>query len=802
MKNRIVLMCALLLTPVMALATVTGTATSASFTCTGSTGPFSFTFPIDTAAAMTVTQNGTVLASSAYTIAPVNNSYDNGGSVTLNTACPSGQTLVLQRVTPITQLTQYTPYMPAMYANIENGLDQLTEIDQELSAGKAGIGSCPAGNFETGDTVNGPTCASVSGGGGVVSVGPSGYAPLAAAFAALPASGGTIQLAQDLSVSTPQLFTIANTGVLNSFTLDLAGHTINCSNTSSYCIGVTVTSQGGGAVRIAIKNGTINYTGSSANVVGLEVLNTATTTDLNNLLISNFAYNGDTCLVMNNAEGVTVTGGTRLSNCYQAEHITGVSTTIAHYAMQINYGTAGVPITIDDGAVSIFYYGGTVQSSSNKYAVVLDSTGGILQSIHFDGVHFENDGDTTSATAIFDFNVMASHNIFNFSVKNGLFAADTNGVNGYMFNFGGDGTAAVVSPVIENNETSYGWSIGSHVFPSTVISQSGATFADQGMNLNGVSGFHLWPQTGGHHYNLWAGDSAQRGDGNNLTLADMTASTTPAHYVASTQTWTFPNIVSGSTSKGSISAGTWTLYSITASDANYYAWFAQNLYTDSDLVLQYNSTTNRLRFDNVGNMYLGSGAGTEVFNSSGVLQVNAPNLSGTPALPNGTTATTQSANSADAKLATDNTVLNSFATPPTAGFGSATPEPVAATTSTATVGFAGGSTVTFTLGGATVVGTGATTPTCATNHVCDNFAGQFSFTTGTSISANNAAIVTVNFSPSRTNYPNCFVSMVDESAATIYAPFANSTASTMYFVGYSNLTASHLYLLTYVCGGK
>ncbi len=62
----------------------------------------------------------------------------------------------------------------------------------------------------------------------------------------------------------------------------------------------------------------------------------------------------------------------------------------------------------------------------------------------------------------------------------------------------------------------------------------------------------------------------------------------------------------------------------------------------------------------------------------------AANVSGTPALPNGTTATTQSANSADSKLATDNTVINAFATPPTAGYGSTTPEPVAATTLTAT----------------------------------------------------------------------------------------------------------------------
>ena len=134
MVNRIVLIFVLLLSPAMVFATVTSTATSATFTCSGSTGPFPFTFPISTSAAMTVTQNGTILSTSAYTIVPVNNNYANGGSVTLNTACPAGQTIVLTRDTPITQLTQYTPYMPAFPENVESSLDKLTEITQEQNA--------------------------------------------------------------------------------------------------------------------------------------------------------------------------------------------------------------------------------------------------------------------------------------------------------------------------------------------------------------------------------------------------------------------------------------------------------------------------------------------------------------------------------------------------------------------------------------------------------------------------------------------------------------------------------------------
>lgn len=124
---------ALMIAPIAAFGTVTGTAVSVSFTCSGSTGPYPFTFSASAATALTVTQAGIVLSPSVYTVTPVNNNYDNGGSVTLNTACSTG-TLVISRTTPLTQNTAFTEYMPALYANFENGLDKLTEITQEKAA--------------------------------------------------------------------------------------------------------------------------------------------------------------------------------------------------------------------------------------------------------------------------------------------------------------------------------------------------------------------------------------------------------------------------------------------------------------------------------------------------------------------------------------------------------------------------------------------------------------------------------------------------------------------------------------------
>ena len=132
-------------------ATVITTNTSVTFTCTGSVGPYPFNFSAAGANTITVTQNGVVLGAAFYTVVPVNNNYDNGGSVTLNSACPGGQTLIVARSTPVTQPVVYTDNMPTPMKTIENSLDRITEIAQELKATGGGSGTF---NALTGDAVS------------------------------------------------------------------------------------------------------------------------------------------------------------------------------------------------------------------------------------------------------------------------------------------------------------------------------------------------------------------------------------------------------------------------------------------------------------------------------------------------------------------------------------------------------------------------------------------------------------------------------------------------------------------------
>jgi hypothetical protein len=121
--------------------TVLSTNVSVTYTGSGTVGPFAFTFSISSPAAMTVYVNNTLQSSSAYTIAPVNNNYDNGGSVTMIAPVPNGQPIKLQRSTPLTQTQVYTDNIPQPLNQWENGLDKLTEIVQEIAANQSGSGS-------------------------------------------------------------------------------------------------------------------------------------------------------------------------------------------------------------------------------------------------------------------------------------------------------------------------------------------------------------------------------------------------------------------------------------------------------------------------------------------------------------------------------------------------------------------------------------------------------------------------------------------------------------------------------------
>ena len=117
--------------------TVSSTTTKNSYSGDGSTTAFSYTFKIfDEDDITVVLRNNSTGAETTqtittnYTVSGVGNA--GGGTVTFVTAPPTGNTVVLLRITPLTQLTDYTPNDPFPAESHETALDKLTHITQEL----------------------------------------------------------------------------------------------------------------------------------------------------------------------------------------------------------------------------------------------------------------------------------------------------------------------------------------------------------------------------------------------------------------------------------------------------------------------------------------------------------------------------------------------------------------------------------------------------------------------------------------------------------------------------------------------
>jgi hypothetical protein len=399
-------------------------------------------------------------------------------------------------------------------------------------------------------------------------------------------------------------------------TLDGGNHTINCTNTSGVCFTETRGFNGSPVVKVTIENLNINYLGSSSSVTGLEILNEWGPLTVDNVEISNFSASGSWCLLINNTETITISN-LALNHCQNGEHITGVSTNILHRMFNANYvnsnytpGGNGPAVLIDDNSYGIVYDGGVIYGTTGPYAFVIDSTlAGPVQGVHLHHLWFENNGDTTSATANIKLNAAGGHPIYGFSVEDGFFYEDTNGALGSMIYYASsDSSAQTINPVIYDSMTTMPvFATGTAAYPSAVSNQGFAntqvTYSDFGGNLNGLTGLHLWPQTNGHHYNFWAGD-VNRGNYNNLLISDLTPGATypsPATYNPSNGYWSFPFT----------RAQGWSL----ATDANIWSCTSTYSYTDSDLVCSFNGET-RYRFDASGNMYFGPGAGNLVIPST------------------------------------------------------------------------------------------------------------------------------------------------------------------------------------------
>jgi hypothetical protein len=168
--KRIALLLASLLIPALALGAVTATTQKVQYTCAGTTGPFTFAFPITATTDLNVVvtdasaNDTTLVLTTNYTVSAVNNDFAQGGSITLVSACTSGYTLTIKRYIPATQPSHFTENMPTLYKTFERALDRLTMILQDSIAGLVDGVFVPSSEWPVSDIRNTAITDSLTGG--------------------------------------------------------------------------------------------------------------------------------------------------------------------------------------------------------------------------------------------------------------------------------------------------------------------------------------------------------------------------------------------------------------------------------------------------------------------------------------------------------------------------------------------------------------------------------------------------------------------------------------------------------------
>lgn len=366
---------------------------------------------------------------------------------------------------------------------------------------------------------------------------------IAESYAAGAGNGVSIILGADCTISTPQTIT---TIVQKPLYLNGQGHVITCTNTSGVCL-TLIKPDSTPRTSVIISSLKIVHSGSGASVTGFKIgSQAAPATDvvLRDVEVSNFNTSGAVALELDNAEDVHAYS-TKLNGNTLAVKCDKNSNNNQFFDTAIQGGSQAVSLTDASGNNFI---GGLIQSNTAPRTITQTSSTISISGNTFENVWIENNGNGTASSRVFYNSANgARHAIAGFaSLKNTINSGPygAGGAGGKVYEFAGDGAAVTVAPILKGN--TYGGYGGANVITGTLvfpISVEGepATYADVGINLNGMTGLHFWPQAGSHHYRIFAGDSAQMGGNNNFFIKDLTAGTTPLTYTSSTQTWSAAN---------------------------------------------------------------------------------------------------------------------------------------------------------------------------------------------------------------------------------------------------------------------
>jgi hypothetical protein len=91
------------------------------------------------------------------------------------------------------------------------------------------------------------------------------------------------------------------------------------------------------------------------------------------------------------------------------------------------------------------------------------------------------------------------------------------------------------------------------------------------------------------------------------------------------------------------------------------------------------------------------------------------------------------------------------------------------------------------------------TASCVSGHICDDFSGQISYGSGRSPAT--GTLLTIRFTHTRTNSPNCVIE-VDGPSGMVTSASKSSTISSLVITANSAFLPSTTYAISYLCGGQ
>jgi hypothetical protein len=320
------------------------------------------------------------------------------------------------------------------------------------------------------------------------------------AYAACPAATGcTVVLGTDVTISTPQTLTIGDNKPL---VLNLNGHAIIVTNSSG--IGLTFTDNNiNTRTRFRIEHGVMACTWSSSSLTGYK-LSAMTEVSMEDVKVQNCDHSG-TAMLWDDVEDASMKDVVFRSN--------GLGLQLQNATNQVAFDNVHWDSNVN--AVLVKDAGGTtfkdclVQSNTGQHAFsAITTAGNNATELRIVRSHFENNGDGSAASRQIFIAPAASQVYLNVTITENTFSAGANAPSSIPVEFAGSQN---VQPINMSMNQYNGYSgatyTGGSIHLLTGIGENGTSNCDVCINSNGTQGILFNSLTNNRKFQIFGGYS-------------------------------------------------------------------------------------------------------------------------------------------------------------------------------------------------------------------------------------------------------------------------------------------------------